>query len=148
MVLSRSAPGIEGIWFLTDEPKVLFSLLRQCLSRGALSCVQAGPETQRPCHQCSSRSAQRHDRSVPHKYVRGLKIRAMQFKHAHASQAAERACCQSGRDRIQREASPEEQPTQKHCRNGVEEAGEQAYDADGDEVVDLIIAEQECKDRT
>ena len=112
---------------------------------GSLSSARAFSEAQRPCQECSSRSAQRHDRSVPHKYVRGLKIRAMQFKHAHASQAAERACYQSRRDRIQREASPEEQPTQKHRGNGVEEAREQAYDADGDEVVNLIIAEQECK---
>ena len=79
---------------------------------------------------------------MPHKYVRGLKIRAMQFQHNHASEAAECARCKSTGDRIQRETSTEQQPAQKHRGNGVEESSEQAYDADGDEMVSMIIAEQ------
>ena len=58
---------------------------------------------------------------------------------------AERACCQAGGHGIDREATPEQQPAEQRCGNGVEKAGEQARDANGEEVVGSIIAEQERK---
>ena len=85
-------------------------LERDKLENGALSGARACTETKRPRHQCSHRTAQRHDRGVPHKYVRGLEIRAMQLQHPRAGQASERACHQSCGYRVYREAAPKQQP--------------------------------------
>lgn len=61
--------------------------------RYALMRARARPETQGPRHQCSRRTADRHNGDVPHKHVSGLKIWAMQFQHSHTGQAAKRSCC-------------------------------------------------------
>ena len=86
--------------------------------------ARAYSETQRPRHQCSSGTAQRYNGGVPHKYVRGLEIRAMQLQHSHAGKTRKCACYQSRRNTIHREAAPEHQPTQQRGGDGMEEARE------------------------
>src|SRR5580658_56888 len=93
------------------------------------------------CQHCAERSADRNYGGMPNEDVRRLRVRTMQFEHAHTGQAAQRASDQSCGSGVDRESAAKHQPAQQPGGDRMEKTGEQTCDARRKEMVGVVVAE-------